>query len=128
MKSLYDFSFLKEYGEVFKVYDDQDSGNVCFGVKNGDRKLFIKFAGAPTARYNGKPEGAVARLKAAVPIYPDLAHPNLIRLIHAEEVGGGFAAIFEWTDSECWGRMYPQSREKFMQLPDPAKLEVFSDI
>lgn len=111
LKSPYDFSFLKEYGEVFKVYDDQDSGNICFGVKIKDQKVFIKFAGAPTARYTGQPEEAVARLKAAVPIYQDLAHPHLIRLIQAEEVGGGFAVIFEWTDGECWGRMYPRSRE-----------------
>ena len=128
LKSPYDFSFLKKYGEVFKVYDDQDSGNICFGVKNGDRKYFIKFAGAPTARYSGKPGDAIARLKSAVSVYRDLAHPCLTRLIEAEETGGGFAAVFEWTDGECLGKMYPLSREKFLQLPDRTKLEVFHDI
>lgn len=36
LKAPYDFSFIRTYGEVFKVYDDQDSGNICFGVRKGD--------------------------------------------------------------------------------------------
>lgn len=128
LKSPFDFSFMKKYGDVFKVYDDQNSGNIAFGVKNGERKYFIKFAGAPAEQYAGKPEDAIARLKSAVKIYQDLAHPNLIRLIQAEEAGGGFAAIFEWVDGECWGKMYPLSREKFLQMPDRTKLQVFNDI
>ncbi|MHA7136695.1 phosphotransferase [Rossellomorea arthrocnemi] len=128
LKSPFDLSFIEQYGEVFKVYDDQDSGNICFGVKNGDERYFIKFAGAPTERYTGKPEDAVTALKTAVQVYQDLAHPHLIRLIRAEEIGGGFAATFEWTDSECMGKMYPLSREKFLQIPDSTRLEVFNDI
>jgi aminoglycoside phosphotransferase (APT) family kinase protein len=128
LKSPFDFSFIKQYGEVFKIYDDQDSGNICFGVEKGDKRYFIKFAGAPTEQYSGKPDEAIARLKSTVSIYQDLAHPNLIRFIKAEEVGGGFAAIFEWTDGECMGRMYPRSRKKFLQMPDSTRLEVFNDI
>ncbi|MFE7064172.1 aminoglycoside phosphotransferase family protein [Sutcliffiella sp. NPDC057660] len=128
LKSPFDISFIEQYGEIFKIYDDQDSGNICFGVQSGDKRYFIKFAGAPTEQYSGKPADAIARLKSTVPIYKDLAHPNLIRFIKGEEVDGGFAAIFEWTDGECMGRMYPQSREKFLQMPDSTKLEVFNDI
>lgn len=128
LKSPFDFSFIEKYGEVFKIYDDQDSGNICFGVKNGDKMYFIKFAGAPTERYSGKPEDAIARLKSTVPIYEDLAHSALIKFIRAEEVGNGFAAIFEWTDGECMGKMYTMSREKFMQMSDSTRLEVFNDI
>lgn len=128
LKSSFDFSFIESYGEVFKIYDDQDSGNICFGVINGEKKYFIKFAGAPTERYSGKPEDAIARLKSTVAIYEDLAHPNLIKFIKAEEVGKGFAIIFEWTDGACMGKMYPTSRKKFMQMPDSIKLEVFNDI
>ena len=32
---------------MFKVFDDQDSGNICFRVVDGDSRCFIKFAGAP---------------------------------------------------------------------------------
>ena len=38
---------------MFKVYDDQDSGNICFGTEKDGQRYFIKFAGAPTERYNG---------------------------------------------------------------------------
>jgi serine/threonine-protein kinase len=31
MQAYFDFSFLEKYGKVFKVFDDQDSGNICFG-------------------------------------------------------------------------------------------------
>ncbi|MGN7478773.1 phosphotransferase [Solibacillus silvestris] len=128
LKAPFDFSFMEKYGEVFKVYDDQDSGNICFGVKNGDGKYFIKFAGAPTAKYSGKTEDAVDRLKATVAVYEELAHPHLIKFMRAEEAGKGFAVIFEWTDAECMGKMYPQSRKKFIQMSDSTKLEVFNDI
>lgn len=128
LKSPFDFSIIEQYGKVFKIYDDQDSGNICFGVVSGSKKYFIKFAGAPTEQYSGKPEDAITRLKSTVPIYKDLVHPNLIRFINAEDVGGGFAAIFEWTDGQCMGRMYPRSREKFLQMPDKTRLEVFNDI
>ncbi|WP_371928747.1 serine/threonine protein kinase [Rossellomorea sp. KS-H15a] len=128
LKAPFDFSFIKKYGEVFKVYDDQDSGNICFGVRDGEERLFIKFAGAPTSRYEGKPEEAITALKAAVNVYEDLRHPHLVRLIRGEEVGGGFAAIFEWSDGECMGKMYPLSRETFMQLPDSTRLDVFHAI
>ncbi|USK26379.1 hypothetical protein LIT32_12670 [Bacillus sp. CMF21] len=52
----------------------------------------------------------------------------MIRFIKAEEIGRGFAVIFEWTDGVCMGRMYPLSREKFLQMPDSTRLEVFNDI
>lgn len=128
LKAPFDFSFLEQYGDVFKVYDDQDSGNICFGVKDGEHKYFVKFAGAPTARYSGKPEDAIARLKSTVPIYQDLSHPNLVKMLQAEEVGGGFAVIFEWSDGECMGKMYPRSRERFLQMSERTRLEVFDAI
>ena len=45
LKSPFDFSFLSEYGRVFKVFDDQDSGNICFGTEKDGQRYFIKFAG-----------------------------------------------------------------------------------
>jgi serine/threonine-protein kinase len=128
LKAPFDMSFIEQYGKVFKIYDDQDSGNICFGVLKGKDRYFIKFAGAPTERYPGIPADAVTRLKSTVPVYQELAHPNLIKFIKAEEIGGGFAVIFEWTESECMGRMYPRSRQKFLQMPYSTRLEVFEDI
>ena len=101
LKSPFDFSFISKYGKVFKVFDDQDGGNVCFGTEKNGKRYFVKFAGAPQARYDGKIEDAIARLKASVKVYQDIGkHPSLIRFISTEEIGGGFAVIFEWTDAK----------------------------
>ena len=128
LKSAFDFSFLKEYGMVFKVFDDQDSGNICFGAKKDRQRYFIKFAGAPTARYNGDPADAIASLKATVPIYNELKHENLIELIETKDIAGGFAMIFKWVEGDCMGRIYPTSHSRFMKLPIKDRLTVFSDI
>ena len=128
LKSTFDFSFMKEYGTVFKVYDDQDSGNICFGTEKGGQRYFVKFAGAPTEQYGGDPADAISRLKATLPIYSDLKHGNLIELIEAKEIGAGFAMVFKWADGDCMGRMYPAAYRRFIQLPINDRLAVFSDI
>lgn len=125
----FDFSFLRKYGKVFKVYDDQDSGNICFGVKNGDgKRVFVKFAGAPTVRYTGRKEDAIANLRNASGLYRALAHENLIRLIDSFSVGGGWASVFEWTDAICLGRQYPEQHEVFIKLPVETRLKIYGDI
>ena len=45
----FDFSFLARYGTPFCVFDQQQSGNIAFGMQSAQwGKLFVKFAGAPT--------------------------------------------------------------------------------
>lgn len=124
----YDFGFLKEYGRAFRVFDDQDSGNICFGTEKNGQRYFVKFAGARTARCPGEPAEAVERLKASMPVYRDLCHPNLIRLIEAGDMGGGFGMVFRWAEGDCIGRMYPESHARFMALPLSARLEVFDRV
>ena len=46
LKAPFDFGFLSRYGRVFRIFDAQDSGNICFGVEQGGRRYFVKFAGA----------------------------------------------------------------------------------
>ena len=128
LKGPFDFSFLHEYGTVFQIFDDQDSGNICFGTERDGRRYFIKFAGAPTERGTGTPAEAVARLRTALPVYRDLRHKNLIRLAGAKEIGGGLALVFQWADGDCMGRMYPASHRRFLRLPLDARLTVFRDI
>lgn len=128
LKSAFNFSFLREYGSVFKVFDDQDSGNICFGTEKDGRRYFIKFAGAPTEQYHGDPADAVARLKASLAIYHDLHHKNLIELIEAKDISGGFAMVFRWASGDCMGRMYPTEHHRFIQLPVSARLKVFRDV
>lgn len=82
LKEPFDFNFLRQYGTVFKIYDTQSSGNLCFGCEKEGKRYFIKFAGAKTINDHDLPvEDAIARLNAAVIKYKELSHPSLIRLI-----------------------------------------------
>ncbi|HIZ11633.1 MAG TPA: GNAT family N-acetyltransferase [Candidatus Eubacterium faecavium] len=120
--------FLSVYGKVFKVFDNQDSGRICFGTVKDDIKYFIKFAGAETQKYDGDIGDAVKRLKSTVSVYEKLKHRNLIEYLESREIGNGFAMIFKWADGECMGRMYPESHKKFISLSNEVKLAVFADI
>ena len=128
LKRAFDFSFLSEYGTVFKVFDGQDSGNICFGTQKDGLRYFIKFAGAPAEQYTGEPADAIARLKMTLPVYSELQHENLIELVEAKDIGSGFAMVFKWASGDCMGRMYPAAHHRFMQLPVDARLTVFHDI
>ena len=128
LKLPFDFSFISKYGRVFKVFDDQDSGNICFGTEKDGQKYFVKFAGAPTKEYNGTADEAIERLKSTLPIYKDLKHKNLIEFVSAEEIGGGFAVVFKWAEGDCAGRQYPEAHRKFIALPNEVKLKAFSDV
>ncbi len=129
LKEPFDFSFLSKYGRVFKVFDSQDSGNICFGVQSDSgKRYFIKFAGAPADEYTGTVESAVERLKAAVQPYMDLKHPSLINFIEAEDTSSGFAVVFNWVDAVCAHRMYPSDHKKFWRLELSSRLVIFEDI
>lgn len=128
LKKPFDFRFLEKYGKVTKVFDDQDSGNICFRAEKNGEKYFIKFAGAPTAEYDGSPEDAILRLKETEAIYRSLRHESLISLIGSEAIGGGFAIIFRWAEGDCMGRMYPAEHRRFMALPLPTRWQIFRDI
>jgi serine/threonine-protein kinase len=136
----YDFSFLSRYGKVFKVFDEQGSGNIAFGTEKGGKRYFVKFAGAPKPNYianreSGEvdAESAVTLLKAAVPIYRDLAHPTLIKFVTAEEIpcgatSGGFAAVFEYEDAIGIEPKDSPDYLRFMQMPLENKKRAFEDI
>lgn len=128
MKAPYDFEFIRKYGRVFRIFDDQDSGNICFGTQRDGQRLFVKYAGAPTEAYPGTPEDAAARLKATVSVYRDLRHPNLIELVEAGEMADGFGMVFRWADGDCMGRMYPAAHRRVMKLPLEERRKVFDDI
>ncbi|MGL5440017.1 MAG: hypothetical protein ACRDA4_06445 [Filifactoraceae bacterium] len=139
LKEDFDFSWLSKYGKVFCVFDQQDSGNICFGVEKENKKLFIKYAGAPTINYTGKPEDAILRMKNSIPVYKDIHHENLIKLIDSFEQSGGYATIYQWVDGEClnahWNfDKYPKYTHpnspnfKFNHLDLELKLKCLDDI
>ena len=128
LKEPFDFGFVSRWGRVFQVFDDQDSGNICFGTEQNGERFFLKFAGAPTARYQGDPADAVERLRYAAGVYRDLKHPALIELLNTVETEGGFLTVFRWTDGVCMGKQYPESRKQFFTLPMEKREQVFADI
>ena len=128
LREPFSLGFLRKLGTVFRVFDDQDSGNLCFGMEKDGARYFVKFAGAPTARGSTSPEQAVERLRAAVPVYRDLRHENLIDLTWAGEIGGGYAAVFRWADGDCMGRMYPEAHRRFFMLPVCNRLSVYDAV
>lgn len=109
----HDFEWLTGMGEVFAVFDQQDSGNLSFGVHTASGKRFIKFAGAKPVNFDGEPREAIERLRQAMPIYQDLEHPHLVRLIDHFPVAGGYAAVYEWFPGE---NLHPH-----WAFPPPAK-------
>lgn len=127
LKADFDFSFLAEYGEPFVVFDQQDSGNLCFGVHGENGRFFLKLAGAETARSNTSPDKAIERLRACIAVYRDLRHPLLMNLEEHREVPRGYLHVYRWFDGECMGKQYG-SRERLLALPPAEKLAIYRDI
>ncbi len=133
LKKPHDFSWLEPLGEVFSVFAEQDSGNICFGIEKDGMKRFVKYAGANTVNYIGNTEDAIDRLKRSIPIYNTLKHKHLVNLEDHFEVDNGYAFVFAWFDGEClhphWSFPPPQKYTnpkspffRFKQLPAKQRL------
>lgn len=127
-----DLSFLRAYGQVFHVFDKQDSGNLCFGVNGPYGKLFIKYAGAQTVNYAGKPMDAAMRLKSAARLYETFRHSALTPLMNHGTVnaGSGYALIFRWIDGACLRPLPPDDAvlRRLRLLPLPDKLSMLDNL
>ncbi len=97
----HNFNWLKQFGTVFCVFDQQDSGNISFGVEKEGQKYFVKYAGAKPVDFTGNPDDAIERLKRAIPVYQSLEHPYLIKLVDYISIEKGYAIIFQWFEGEC---------------------------
>ncbi len=133
LQELHDFSWLKKYGTAFWVVDETGSGCVCIGMEDADKKYFCKIAGVNTVEADVSPTESVELLKKAVLLYPDLEHPNLIKLIEAYDYKQFYVAVFEWAEGEClfdhWNfEKYTADvsikspKEKFKELPIHTRL------
>ena len=139
LKRAHEFSWIKQLGRVFAVFDAQDSGNLCLGVERGGIRRFVKYAGAPTVEYSGGPEEAVARLRAAMPVYEALAAPELVNLTGHFPAGKGYAALYDWFPGEGMHqhlRFLPQEKYthpnspnyRFSQLPAGEKMDAIGAV
>lgn len=133
LKSARDFGWLKRYGRAFHCIDRTGSGCVCIGMEGAGKRYFCKIAGADTVEAEVSPEESVRLLQNALPLYEELRHPNLVKLIEAYAHGSLYAAVFEWADGEClfdhWNferykndRTLKSPKERFRALPAVEKL------
>ena len=138
MQEKQDFSFLNRYGRVFCVFDQNDSGNISFGVRNESTRYFIKVAGAKTVNVSVSAEQAVQKLREAIPMYAELAHPHLVQLCEYFDDRKLCAAVFRWAEGDClydhWNfEMYAQTglaspRQRFKGLSCEKKLKAFDAV
>lgn len=120
-----DLSFIQQYGRVFRVFDDNDSGNISFGVDDGSRKRFIKLAGASTVSAMLTTEEAIANLRRTELIHRDLSHPHIVQFQESFEHGRYFGLVFSWSDGELLRRIYTESFTRFRRLPIDERLAAF---
>lgn len=97
----HNFDWLHDLGKVFCVFDQQDSGNICFGLEKDGNKRFVKYAGARPIDFHGSPQNAVKRLIEAIHVYSTLEHRYLIQLKDHFSLATGYATIFDWVEGEC---------------------------
>lgn len=125
---------MTSFGEVFAVFSQNDSGNISFGVDTGSEKLFIKVAGLKTKESLRTTEEVVASLKNAMPIYEDITHPNLIKLVRHYAMNDIYIAIFQWVNGDClfdhWNfEIYSKNpnivppADRFKQLPVDKRIQ-----
>lgn len=124
MAEPYDFRFLSRYGTPFCAFDKQDSGNICFGMAGAYGRLFVKFAGAQTARAKVAPGQAIAALRQSAPVYEALRHPALVRLRGHGAVAGGYAAVFDWADGEGLHPYWKFDRQQKYTDPDSPSVKL----
>lgn len=136
LKEATDFSFLKEYGQVFCVFDQNDSGNISFGVQNQTgEKFFIKVAGAKTIEGNEALQTNIQRLQETLKVYQDLKYPSVIECLSSGSTANLFYVVFKWHEGEClydhWNfDFYHKNpdvktpRHRIFELPTTAKLRL----
>ncbi len=122
-------AYLQSIGEIFTTFNQQDSGNISYGVTVTDAKVngqryFVKTAGDPT---NPDPyldyAGRVALLRNAVQLNQSCDHPALCRLYNVIESPVGPLLVYEWIDGELIGvpsaqRADPSAAyQRFRSLP-----------
>ena len=100
LKENKDFSWIKQFGKVIKVFDEQDSGHICFIIENNEKKVFIKYAGAKTINYTGTIIDAINLLKTSAIAYQDLKTSSLVNLIDHFPIADGYALMFDFVEGE----------------------------
>ena len=97
-------TYLHSIGNVFALFNTQDSGNISYGVAVNGARYFVKTAGDPTdtSPYLAH-EQRVALLRNAVHLAQSVTHPALCPLYQVIESPQGPLLVYEWSDGELIG-------------------------
>ncbi len=130
LRALTDLNWIKGYGTVFRILDQLPSGNLCFGVEGPYGRLFIKYAGAQTLNYGGRPEDAVKWLMHGADLYRRHFHASLIPMLTCGPVPGGYVTVFPWQDTLPLRSMPPTDRvlSRLRKAPLVHKLRMLDGI
>ncbi|MFJ9895105.1 serine/threonine protein kinase [Streptomyces sp. NPDC091280] len=98
---------LRTVGEVFRVFREQDSGCVSYGVQlPGGERWFVKEATTPAAQ---------ASLERGWAFHQAVRHPAIVPQAHRIAVPGGrTATVMPWRHGES---LYGPARARFRTLP-----------
>ena len=96
--------YLQSIGDIFALFNTQDSGNVSYGVAVNGVRYFVKTAGDPTdiRPYLAHPQ-RVALLRNAIVLAQSVDHSALCRLMHVIESPQGPLLVYEWIDGALIG-------------------------
>ena len=94
--------FLDSVGRIFAHIDQQDSGNVSFGVVVAGNRYFVKTAGDPagTAGDRSAHGRRIARLENAERLARSMSHPLLTQFVGSTESAWGRMLAYQWADGE----------------------------
>jgi serine/threonine-protein kinase len=84
-------TWVRRAGEVFAVFDRQDSGCVSYGVSVSGDRLFVKTAGT---------RDAAGSLRSAVRFHRAVRHPTINPVLEAVGFGGVPALVMPWFDGD----------------------------
>ena len=127
--------FLAAAGRVFAVFDQQDSGNISFGVEIEGERLFVKTAGPPGSTGLPLAHGErVALLSNAERLARSVRHPALTPFEGSLQSAWGPMLVYQWVDGEHLHvererRQHPDTPwQRFLALPVDERLAVVRTI
>jgi serine/threonine-protein kinase len=117
-------AYLAAVGTVFARFDQQDSGNLSYGVEIGGERVFVKTSGRPDdpAPVSSHAERN-ALLRNAIRLARAYRHPALPRLRQVVESPDGPLLVYDWVDGELLHARPSQRRDptsayrRFLDLP-----------
>ncbi len=129
-------AFLRGEGDFFARFDraTQDSGNISYGVRVGNRRFFVKTAGAPDEPAFLDHDERVFWLRNAIRLAGLLQDPVLPPLLNAIESPHGPLLVYPWVSGESVRtpieqRTDPRSPfQRFGRLPLAQLVDALTDI